>query len=108
TLLALDGVGVTGAVLAGRGDTERAGRTRGLKPTDVRGAQCSGQNRFLGPRLVRAAPPVVAREVLHRGEVPHPTGGPQRLSGSSTAGFSGRWIPRSDPADRLAVTRRRP
>src|SRR4029453_5289385 len=67
-----------------------------------------GYIRFLGPRLVRAAPSVVAREVLHRGEVPHPAGGPQRLPGSGTAGFSSRWIPRSAHADRLRVERRLP
>src|SRR5436190_5900503 len=106
--MAVDRLRVTGEVLDGRSDSKRASRTRGLKAADVRGAQGSGQNRFLGPGLVRAAPSVVAREVLHRGEVPHPAGGPQRLPGSGTAGFSSRCIPRSAHADRLRVERRLP
>src|SRR4029453_19421123 len=67
-----------------------------------------GYIRFLGPGLVRAAPSVVAREVLHRGEVPHPAGGPQCAPGSGTAGFSSRSIPRSAHADRLREERALP
>src|SRR2546421_7287737 len=106
--MAVDRLGVTGEVLDGRGDTKRASRTRGLKAADVRGAQGRGQSRFLGPGLVRSAPPVVAGKILNGGKVPHPAGGSQRLPGSGTAGFSSRWIPRSAHADRLREERRLP
>src|SRR2546430_8018685 len=106
--MAVDRLGVTGEVLDGRGDIKRASRTRGLKAADVRGAQGRGQLRFLGPGLVRSAPPVVAGKILNGGKVPHPAGGSQRVPSSGTAGFSSRWIPRSAHADRLREERRLP
>ena len=103
-VVAVDRLRVAGEVLDRRGHTERARRTRGLQPADVGGAHGGRQRRLLGPGLVRAAPPVVAGKVLHRGEVPVPAGGPQRVRGGGAAGFGRATDPRWRPSRSTAGT----
>ena len=65
----VDRLRVAGEVLDRRGHLELAA-ARALHPADVRRADGTREHWLLGPGLVVAAPAVVARQVLHRREVP--------------------------------------
>ena len=66
------------------------------------------KHRLFGPGLVCTSPPVVAGQILDRGEDPVPAGRADRVSGRSSAGASRRWIPGGAHADGLGVERRLP
>ena len=103
-VVAVDRLRVPGEVLHGGGDLQAA-RAAALQAAHVRRAQGGGQGRLLGPGLVVPAPPVVAGQVLNRGEVPVPAGGAERVRGDLAARLGGRRIPGSTHPDGLREQR---
>ena len=107
-VMPVDRLRVPGEVLDGCRHIQRVRRTWGLQSLHIGRSHGCRQRRLLSPGLVRAAPPVVAGEILNGGKVPHPPGGSQRVGRRDAAGSGGRRIPGRAHPDRLRVQRRLP
>ena len=77
-----------------------------LESFDVRGTERGRELRLLGPRLVVAAPAVVAGEVLHWCEVPVPAGREQLLTRRGARSLRELGVPGRAHPDRLREERR--
>src|SRR4029450_5902078 len=104
-VVSVDRLGVAGEVLY-RGRHLGRVEAAALHPADAGGADRRGQHRRLGPRLVVAAPAVVPRQVLDRGEVPVAPGGQQLPPGGGSGRLRQRRVPGGAHADRLREQRR--
>src|SRR5262249_24599920 len=84
----VDRLRIPGEVLHGGGDLQ-AVAAGALQAAHERAAHRGGKRGLFGPGLVVPAPPVVPGQVLDRGEVPVPPGGPQRVGRYLAAGIGG-------------------